>query len=63
MCKNQKFMIMKKSKKQYIQPVIEKIELDKTISIQMQSPPSDPFEQPDPYIGNSKDKWDKNPFL
>jgi hypothetical protein len=53
---------MKNKKKKYTRPIIEKIKLDKTISIQMQSPPGDPFEQPDPYIDGSKDKLDKNPF-
>ena len=53
---------MKSKKKNYIKPTVEKIKLDKDISIQMTSPPGDPFGQPEPYIKGSADTQGFNPF-
>ena len=53
---------MKEKKKRYFSPLVEKIVLDKDISIQMTSPPGDPFDQPEPYIKKGADNYDVNPF-
>ena len=47
---------MKNNKKRYTKPRVEKINLDKNISIQMESPPGDPV------IKNKRDSGDFSPF-
>jgi hypothetical protein len=49
---------MKTSLKKYKTPKVEKIILDKNISIQMQSPPGDPS----PIIKKNRESGDFNPF-
>ena len=50
---------MKNKKKQYLSPKVNKIKVDKDISIQMASPTNPPG---DPFINKSKDSGDLNPF-
>jgi hypothetical protein len=53
---NKKKQLSKEFRKKYVSPTVTKIKIDSDISIQMQSPPGDPYKN------NHKDHINQDPF-